>query len=133
MRRGDHAWGTETTLQGVMFAERGLQRREVGIVRQPFDSHDLGAVRLHREHQACAHGVTIDEDRTGTTHTMFASNMRTGQAQVMAQAISKREPRLDLDRHLIAVYFESDWGLHGYHVAARLSARPTRVPTSARR
>jgi hypothetical protein len=44
---------------------------------------------------------------------MFASNMRTGQAQAMAQAISKREPRLDLDRHLIAVYFEADWGLHG--------------------
>ena len=108
MRRDDHARGTEAALQGVVPAERGLQRREMGIVRQPFNGHDLGAVRLHREHKACTHGVAIDQDRTGPTYTVFASDMRSGQTQVIAQAIGKREPRLDLDRHLFAIYFALD-------------------------
>jgi hypothetical protein len=95
-------------LQRVMLAERGLQWREVAVVRQAFNGYDFRAVHLRREHQACAHGVAIDQDRAGATHAMLASHMRARQAQVMTQAIGKREPGLNLDRDLLAIYFETE-------------------------
>ena len=48
VRRRDHARRTEAALQRVMLAKRLLQRRQVVVVGQPFDRHDLGCPRPAR-------------------------------------------------------------------------------------
>ena len=100
MGGGDHAGRAEAALQRVMLAEGFLQRREVGIVGQPFDGHDLGALGLHREHQAGAHRGAVDDDGAGAAHPVLAADMGPGQPQMVTQAVRQRQPRLDLDLDL---------------------------------
>ena len=103
MGGGDHAGRAEAALQRVMLTEGFLQGRELGVTGEPFDGHDLGALGLHREHQAGAHGCAVDENRAGAAHAVLAAHMGAGQPQMMAQAIRQREPRLDVDLDLSTV------------------------------
>ena len=91
----------------MMPAEGFLQRREVGIVGEPFDGDDLHPLGLHREHQARAHGRAVDDDGAGAAHAVLATHMRSGQPQMMAQAIRQREPRLHFDLDLLPVDVKS--------------------------
>ena len=86
--------------------KRLLERIERAVVSQPLDRSDLFAVRLHREHQAAAHRLVIDQYRAGPAHAVFATDMASGQAAGLAQGIHQRMPRLDLDRMLGAVDVE---------------------------
>jgi hypothetical protein len=86
-----------------MLTEGFLQRRELGVAGEAFDGDDFGALGLHREHQAGAHGGAIDENGAGAAHAVLAADMGAGQPQMMAQAICQREPRLDVDLDLSTV------------------------------
>ena len=46
-------------------------------VRQPLDGDDLGAVGLHRQHQAAAHHRAVDAHRAGAADAVLAAQMRT--------------------------------------------------------
>jgi hypothetical protein len=109
VRGRDHARRAEAALQRVMLAKGLLQRREVMVVGESFDRHDLAALGLHREHQTRAHRCVIDNDGAGAAHTMLATNMGSGEAEHMTQAIRQRHPRLDFDLDFFAVDFKSDW------------------------
>ena len=117
MRGGDHARRAEAALQRVMLAERRLQRRQVVVVRQALDRDDLGAFGLHREHQAGAHRLAVDQHGAGAADAVLAADMGAGQPQMMAQAIGERQARLDLDLDRLAVDFEFD--RHGFHTLRR--------------
>ena len=56
---------------------------------QTFNGHHIAAIGLHGEHQAAAHDNTIDAHGTGTTDTVFTTEMRTGEAQLGAQEINE--------------------------------------------
>ena len=56
---------------------------------KPFDGDDLGAVGLHRQHQAAAHDRAIDAHRAGAADAMLAAEMRAGEAQLGAQEIDQ--------------------------------------------
>src|SRR5262245_60888710 len=95
--------GAEAALQGVIFAEGGLQRAQRLVVRQALDGDDAGAFSLYRQHQAGADRGAVDNDRARAAGTVLATEMGSGQAQHLAQAISEVEAGLDLDHNGITV------------------------------
>ena len=80
-----------------------MQRREVGVVGEPFDGYDLGALGLHGEHEAGAHRRAIDDNRAGAAHAVLAADMGASEPQMMAQAIGQCQPGLDLDFDLSTI------------------------------
>jgi hypothetical protein len=62
-----------------------------------------------------------------------APDVGSGEAEHMAQAISERHARLDLDLDCSAVHFKSDWHCGSHDARAARNARSTMVPVSARR
>ena len=52
----------------------------VVAVGQPFDGADRLALRLHREHQAGAHRLAVDDHRAGAADAVLAADVRAGQA-----------------------------------------------------
>src|SRR5215470_20343126 len=131
MCRCDHAGRAEAALQGMMLAEARLQGRETLILREPFDGDDLTALRLHRQHQAAAHGLAVEEHSAGAANSMLAADMRAGEPQLMAQAIGERQARFDCNLDLTPIDPEAN--LHAFCSAAILRARSTIVPPSALR
>ena len=81
-----------------MLHEGALQRVELVAVGQPFDGADLSAVGLHREHQAGAHRLAVDQHGAGAAHAVLAADMRAGLPAILADRIGQRAARLDLDR-----------------------------------
>src|SRR5439155_20957359 len=95
--RHEDAGGAEAALQRVRFAEGGLQRVElVGGGREAFDGRQLSAVRLHREHQAGAHRLAVEQHGAGAAHAVLAADVGAGEPQVLAQEVAQEEPRLDV-------------------------------------
>jgi hypothetical protein len=62
-------------------------------VGQPLDRLDAGAIGLHGQHQAGAHGMSVHQHGAGAADAVFTAQMRAGQAQYMAQEIRQRLPR----------------------------------------
>ena len=81
----------------MIVAERLLQRVQLGGVgRDALDREEIVPVRLDGEHEAGAHGQAVDQDGAGAAHAMLASQMRAGEAELVAQEIGERETDLDL-------------------------------------
>ena len=60
----DHARRAEPALERVALAERLLDRVErVAGAAEPFDRGHVGALGLHGEEQAGAHGLAVEQDR----------------------------------------------------------------------
>src|SRR5258708_2325000 len=132
MRRCDEAGGAEATLQCVMLAEGGLQRRQV-VARHPFDRHDLFAIGLNGEHQAGADRLSVQQHCTGTTDAVFAAEMRTGLAEIVTKAVCQAGPPLDAGTDSCAIEFEFDLHLRYLDVSRRTaSARGPAVSRRAR-
>ena len=55
------------------------------------------ALRLHREHQAGAHRLAVEQDRAGAADAVLAADMRPGLAAILADRIDQRAARLDAD------------------------------------
>ena len=89
------------------FAKRVLQRtrRAVGP-RQPLYRGDLAAVGLHREHEAGAHRLTVEQHRARAADAVLASGMGAGQAQGVAQEIDQGQTPLHPGFAQFAVHFE---------------------------
>src|SRR2546430_121769 len=79
---------------------------------EPFHRDQLVPVRLDSEDQARAHGVAIQQHGAGAAHAVLASDVRSGEAELVAQQVGEQEPRLDgtlvphavdrdADRHLL--------------------------------
>ena len=92
----------------------------------------LRAFGLHREDEAGAHRLAVDQHGAGAADAVLAADVGAGQPQLVAQAVGERQARLDVDADLLAVDLE--FGGHAaYLAAAALSARSVSVPVSARR
>ena len=60
-REHQEARRAEAALQPVMLDEGALQRMQLVALREPLDGADRLAVGLHREHQAGAHRLAVDD------------------------------------------------------------------------
>ena len=77
----DEAGRAESALQPVRLAERLLHRAERAVGRaDALDGRDVGAVGLHREHEARTHRLAVEEDRARAAHAMLAPEVRAGEA-----------------------------------------------------
>ena len=79
-----------------MLAERLLQRRQLVGVGEALDGLDVGAVDLHRQHQAGAHRRAVDDHRAGAADAMLAADVRAGQSERVAQKIAEMRARFDV-------------------------------------
>src|SRR5215472_4534958 len=103
-RAHDHSRSAEAALQGVMLAERGLQRK-LGItwLVQALDRVDRCSVRLHSQDRARLHGAAVEVHGARAALGRVAADMRTGDAEVVAQEVHKQLPRLNLGLPSLAV------------------------------
>jgi len=65
----------ETTLQGVFFVERLLQRMQILWCTEGFHGANFMTIRLHGEHQAGADGFAIKKHSARAADAVFAANM----------------------------------------------------------
>src|ERR1043166_3057766 len=82
---GEHqeAGRAEAALQSMMRDEGALQRMQILWGAEPFDRSDLLALRLHRKHQARAHGLAIDDHRAGAADAVLATDVRAGLSAIL--------------------------------------------------
>jgi hypothetical protein len=103
-RAHDHSRGAETALQGVMLAECGLQRM-LGItwLTQALDRVDRCSVRLNGQDSARLHGAAIEVHGTRAALGRIATDMRTSDAEVIAQEVHEQPPGVNLSLPPLAV------------------------------
>src|SRR5258708_11515010 len=92
MYRHDNTGGAKAALQSMLLLESLLDGVQIAIG----SSHTLNgrhyhAIGLHCEHQARAHGLTVQQYSTATTDAMFAANMRTREMKIVAKKIRKKQ------------------------------------------
>ena len=94
-RRHDEAGRAEPALQAVVVAERRLDRRQRAVgAAEALDGGDLGAVGLHGEHQARAHGLAVEQHGAGAADAVLAAEVGAGEPAPLAQEVGQREPGL---------------------------------------
>ena len=54
----------------------------VAVAREPLDRDDLGAVDLHREEEARAHGDAVEPHRARAADAVLAADVRPGEAEL---------------------------------------------------
>src|SRR5712691_1366690 len=112
----EHAGRAEAALQAVIVAERLLQRMQLLVARRDaLDGEDVVAVRLHREHQAGARRIAVEQDGAGAAHAVLAAEMGAGQAEIVADEIRQRDADLDLLLVPLAVDGQRDGSLQLGH------------------
>src|SRR5947208_3134170 len=94
--RHEDAGGAEAALQRVRLAESRLQRVELvrAARREALDGRQLSAVRLHREHQAGAHRLAVEQHGAGAAHAVLAADVGAGEPQVLAEEVAQDQPVL---------------------------------------
>src|SRR5213594_1926163 len=110
--RHEDARRAEAALQAVSLAERGLKRmqRVARAVSKALHGLDLVAVRLDGEHEAGADRLAVQQDGAGAAHPVLASDVRSGEAQLVAQEVGEEQPRLH--RALVAHAIDGDHQRH---------------------
>src|SRR5262245_60166243 len=106
----------------MMISQRLLDIAKPTIWRETFDSLDLAAVRLHREHQARACRHAVHQHRASPANSVLATDMRSRQRELMAQKVRKVGARLDCTFELPAVDHHLD-GMNFRH-GALLRVKP---------
>src|SRR5262249_20654916 len=95
-------------LQRVAFDEGLLQIRDLAAGIEALDGDDVGAVGLHRQHQAAPHQDAVDPQRAGAADAVFATKVRAGQSKLEAQEVDEMLPHRHQARHAFAVDGEAD-------------------------
>ena len=93
-RRHQHARRAEAALQSVMLVKQFLQRVHLPDAAEAFDRLDAAAIGLHREHQASARAVAVDQHGAGAADAVLAADMGAGEPERVTQEIGEQQPRL---------------------------------------
>src|SRR3546814_5412408 len=104
-----------------------MQRAVIG--GQSLDRRHCAAIGLHREHQAAAHGIAVDDDRACTADAVLATDMHAGAAGIAAQEVAERQAAFDGRIVLSAVDDEVDWVLA--HTAAFITMNILKISSVA--
>src|SRR5512143_2938676 len=103
LRGGKHAGRAIAALQGVPLLERRLQIGDFAGIRQSFDCLDLGAVALHRQHQAATHDFAIYAHGAGAADAVLTANVTACEGKTLAQEIDQRRASIHALLHALAV------------------------------
>src|SRR6202044_964286 len=98
--------------------------------RQAFRGLDLGAFGLHREHEAAAHRLAIDDHGTGAAHTMLAAQMYARIASLVAQKVGQRNACLD--GTAVATAIDGHGDVVFAHATSRISSASRNVRAKMR-
>src|SRR5262249_52324008 len=102
-RAHQHAGRAEAALQAVLLPEALLQRVERAALCQTLDGLDGAAVGLDGEDGAALHGATVEADGAGAAARRVATDVRTGQPEVLADEVDEQRAGADLAAVLLAV------------------------------
>src|SRR6266700_743856 len=107
---GQHqeAGRAEAALQPVMRDEGALQRMQRVAGGETLHGANLAALRLHREHQAGAHRVIVEDHRAGSADAVLAADMGAGLPAILADRIDQRLARLHPDGVIAPIDGERD-------------------------
>ena len=116
----DEDWSTVPAPLGPTPARRRVRPRPTRVTprqararrRQAFYRHHAPPLRLHREHEAGADRLALEEHGARTTDAVLAAHMRARQVQVIAQEIGKGGARLRGARARLSVDDEANGLLH---------------------
>ena len=78
------------------------------VVREPLDGSHASPVGLHREQQAGAHRLAVEQHGAGAAHAVLAAEVRSRQLDVLAEEVRERLARLDEPLDGLAVDGEAD-------------------------
>ena len=119
-------------MRGVAFDEFLLQICEHSVLGQAFDGFHRFSGNLRGQGQAAARGAPVDQHRAGAADAVLATEMGSGQLELLAQEIGQMLPRLDAAPQRLAVERRVDLDVfmaaevRRAHAAA-LAARPPRT------
>ncbi len=93
--RHHEAGRAEAALKAVALVEGLLHGVKRGAWRgQAFDSRDVVAFGLDREHQAGTHRRSVEQDRAAAANAVLAPDVRPGQPEVVAQVVRQQPARV---------------------------------------
>ena len=139
--RGDEPRRAEAALQPVAVPERLLDRTERPVrLAAALDGRDRRPVDAHREQQARADRSAVDQHGAGSAHAVLATDMGTGEAEVVPKGVGEQPPRRHTHgaRHAVDGQLDARAGRscrrapHA-RAAASVSARSAKVPARWRR
>ena len=78
------------------------------LFRQSFHGGDFLSIGLHREHQAGAHRLTVEQHGAGAAHAVLAADVRAGQFQMMSQEITEQQAGFHCTVVVLPVNAEAD-------------------------
>src|SRR5262249_32955623 len=108
-RAHHHAWSAETTLQGVVAVKRRQQRMlRVALLAQALDRVNRRAIRLDGQDRTRLHGVAVQAPGARAALGGVASDVRTGDAEILPQQVNEQFSGLDLGRPLFTVHRDGD-------------------------
>src|SRR5947208_11545090 len=86
----DHAGRAEAALQRVMVLKGRLNRMQAAGRRETLDGGDRRTVRHDGEHRAGFDGMAVDIDRTGAALRGVATDVRSGQTEIIPQQMDQQ-------------------------------------------
>src|SRR5487761_2644790 len=103
-RGHDHARRAITALQSMMLAEGRLHGMQFRTVGEAFNGGDMRAFAGDGQSGAAFDGLTIDVDNAGAALAGIATDMGSGQSQILAQKCNQQRVRLNVACHCFAVH-----------------------------
>src|SRR5215468_4885141 len=119
-----HAGRAVAALEPVLLPEALLHRMELAVPLQSLDRLHLVAVGLDREEGTGFDRHAVEQDGTRPAVGGVAADVRTGQAQRLAQEVNEQQSRLDLRLMRLAVDLHLDRVDRHDYPLARSTARP---------
>src|SRR5690242_4421813 len=79
----------------MVLPEALLDRAELAVASQALDRRNLGALGLHREQEARAHCLAIEQNGARAAYAVLAADVGAGEREILAEVIAEQLPRLD--------------------------------------
>ena len=89
-RRHHEAGRAEPALEGELSMNACWSGCSVSPSARPSIVVDVAAVGLHREHEARAHRLAVDEHRARAAHAVLAAEVGAGELELLAQEVGER-------------------------------------------
>jgi hypothetical protein len=95
-------------LESVLLDERGLERMQLLLVRQPLDGRDLGSIARDREHEAAVRAAPVEQHRAGAALPVIAPLLGSGEAEPLPQWVEQRGACIDRQAAILSVHAQGD-------------------------
>jgi len=119
MARHYHARRAVTALKSVVLDECFLDGTQFTVFCETFDRCDFTPIRLHREMKTGFYDFAIEQHGASPTLADDAADMSPSEADVLAQKVRKKQPRLDVFFVEVSVDRDGDRFFHQTDISFR--------------